>query len=284
LKKFITKIRVHDIDDQDHIVEWIWEEFPGLFYVLSKAPRGRDKREGAYRGMYLGGDESLASREWMQNNIRQNHGPLGALYPTRTWTAPNPHSAIKEGDTPSWLYFLPHGLNDPDRPEWGGWGGRFERNRDRIYTNAIDAVNGAADARATVWRWRPAFQADFQARLDWCVAKSFGKASHAPIAVLNGDSSRRILRLQGKSGDTLRLSAGGSRDPNGKNVIASWFVYPEAGTYRGDVVLSATNTLNSSFVVPNTDALRTIHIILEVRTDGEPAVFAFRRAIVEVRP
>jgi hypothetical protein len=284
LKKFITRIRMHDIDDQDRIVEWIWEEFPGLFYVLSKAPKGRDKREGAYRGMYLGGDESLASREWMQTHIRQNHGPLGALYPPRTWTAPNPHSAIKEGDTPSWFYFLPHGLNDPDHPEWGGWGGRFEHNRDRIYTNSIDTVNGVADARATVWRWRPAFQADFQARLDWCVAKSFAEASHAPIAVLNEDTSRRILQLQGKSGDTLWLSAEGSRDPNGKNVVASWFAYPEAGSYRGDVVLSATNTLNTSFVVPKVDGLRTIHIILEVRANGEPPLSTFRRAIVEVRP
>ena len=37
-------------------------------------------------------------------------GPLGALYPTSTWTAPNPHGTLKEGDTPSWLYFLPVGL------------------------------------------------------------------------------------------------------------------------------------------------------------------------------
>ncbi|HMJ66314.1 MAG TPA: DUF1593 domain-containing protein, partial [Candidatus Binatia bacterium] len=140
LKKFIAKIRVHDINDQDHIVEWMWQEFPGLFYVLSTAPKGRDKREGAYRGMYLGGDESLVSREWMETNIRQNHGPLGALYPPRTWTAPNPHSAIKEGDTPSWFYFLPHGFNDPDHPEWGGWGGRFAVSHDRIYTNVTETV------------------------------------------------------------------------------------------------------------------------------------------------
>ena len=36
-----------------------------LFYaqqVLAQAPPGRDKREGTYRGMYLGGDESLTSR------------------------------------------------------------------------------------------------------------------------------------------------------------------------------------------------------------------------------
>ena len=129
LEKLIARMRVYDISDQDRIVEWIWKEYPGLFYILGKAAKGRDKREAVYRGMYLGGDQSLTSRDWMERHIRRNHGPLGALYPTRTWTAPNPHSAIKEGDTPSWLYFLANGLNVPDHPEWGGWGGRFIRTQ-----------------------------------------------------------------------------------------------------------------------------------------------------------
>jgi hypothetical protein len=281
LKKFMAKLRVHDIDDQDKIVEWIWDQFPGLFYVLSKGAKGRDKREGAYRGMYLGGDESLASRDWMEKNIRQGHGPLGALYPTHTWTAPNPHSAIKEGDTPSWFYFLPHGMNDPGHPEWGGWGGRFLVMRDRIYTNAQDTVNGVTDARATVWRWRPAYQADFQARLDWCVAGSFEQASHAPVAVLNGNLSRDILRLPVKPGETVPLSAEGSRDQSGKSVTTHWFVYPEAGTFRGDLKLSSADGLKTSFVAARAG---TIHVILEVRGGRLPRVSFFRRAIVEVKP
>jgi hypothetical protein len=281
LKKFIAKLRVHDIDDQDKMVEWIWEQFPGMFYVLSKAAKGRDKREGAYRGMYLGGDESLASRDWMEKNIRQGHGPLGALYPTHTWTAPNPHSAIKEGDTPSWFYFLPHGLNDPDHPEWGGWGGRFVSMRGRIYTNAHDTINGVTDARSTVWRWRPAFQADFQARLDWCVAGSFEQASHAPSAILNGNSSRDILRISAKPGETVSLSAEGSRDRSGKPVTAHWFVYPEAGAFRGVVKLSSAEGSKTSLIAPLNGS---VHVILEVRGGIEPRVSSFRRAIVEVAP
>ncbi|MGI8426096.1 MAG: hypothetical protein ACR2OZ_08330 [Verrucomicrobiales bacterium] len=31
-------------------------------------PPGRDKREGTFHGMYLGGDESLPSREWIETN------------------------------------------------------------------------------------------------------------------------------------------------------------------------------------------------------------------------
>ena len=90
LRQFIAKIRIYDIADQDKIADWILQEFPGLFYVLSKSRSGKDKREAAFRGMYLQGDESLTSRDWIETHARKNHGPLGALYPTRTWTAPNP--------------------------------------------------------------------------------------------------------------------------------------------------------------------------------------------------
>ncbi len=118
LRAFWKKIRVYDIANQDGIADWMQKEFftPETHYILSKARGGQDKREAAFRGMYLGGDESLVSRDWMETNIRNDHGPLGKLYPPRTWTAPNPHSAIKEGDTPSWFYFLPNGLSDPDHP------------------------------------------------------------------------------------------------------------------------------------------------------------------------
>jgi hypothetical protein len=62
LRQFVGKLRVHAIGHQDDTGPWIVQHFPDLFYVLSKAPEGHDVREGAYRGMYLGGDESLTSR------------------------------------------------------------------------------------------------------------------------------------------------------------------------------------------------------------------------------
>jgi hypothetical protein len=129
LKQFMSRLRVYDIGDQDRIQPWIFENFPDLFYVLAKSAPGADMRTGAYRGMYLGGDEALTSRAWVDAHVLTNHGPLGALYPTSTWTAPNPHATLKEGDTPSWFYFLPTGLGDPAHPGWGGWGGRFRHER-----------------------------------------------------------------------------------------------------------------------------------------------------------
>lgn len=284
LAAFIRRLRIYDIGDQDRIVDWIWQEFPGLFYVIGQAPRGRDMREGVYRGLYLGGDESLVSRVWMETNIRQNHGPLGALYPPRTWTAPNPHSAIKEGDTPSWFFFLPNGLGDPGHPEWGGWGGRLTNTQVRIFRDAHDTVGGVTDARCTVWRWREHFQNDFAARLDWCVTDDFKKANHNPIAVLNGDTTRRVIELAAKPGETVTLSAAGSKDPDGEALTTTWWVYPEAGTFREELKLGAASGRTTSFVAPGVENPQTIHVLLRVEDDGMPKLWSYRRAVVMIEP
>ncbi len=95
LKQFMSRLRVYDIGDQDKLQPWIFENFPDLFYVLGEPQPGADLRETCYRGMYLGGDQSFTSRQWLKDHVLENHGPLGALYPTQTWTAPNPHGAMK---------------------------------------------------------------------------------------------------------------------------------------------------------------------------------------------
>jgi hypothetical protein len=166
LAQFVRKFRVYDINDQDGIADWMRREFPGMFYLLAQAPAGRDKREGTYRGMYLTGDESLTSGEWIEKHVRRT-GPLGALYPTKTWTAPNPHGCLKEGDTPSWFFFLPLGGNDPSDPSKPGWGGQFQREADGWWRDL--PRTDTFDPRTTVSRWRPVFQADFARRMAWCL-------------------------------------------------------------------------------------------------------------------
>lgn len=164
-RAFVRKFQVFDIGDQDKIADWMRQEFPGLNYLLARPAPGRDKREATYRGMYLTGDEQLTSREWVDANIRSS-GPLGALYPTKTWTAPNKHACLKEGDTPSWFFFLPLGGNDPRDPRKPGWGGQYQRAADGWYGDL--AARDGFDPRTTVSRWRPEYQADFARRMSWC--------------------------------------------------------------------------------------------------------------------
>lgn len=163
---FRERFRVYDINDQDRLADWLRKEFPGMFYILASRPEGRDRRDGIYRGMYLTGDISTTSREWVDEHIR-SQGPLGALYPVSTWTDPNPHGCLKEGDTPSWFFFLPRGgnvANDPTKP---GWGGRFVREDDGWFRDVPFGPD--FDPRTEVSRWRPQFQKDFALRMSWCV-------------------------------------------------------------------------------------------------------------------
>lgn len=175
-REFARKFRVFDISDQDGIADWMRAKFLGMQYILAKAPPARDKREGTYRGMYLTGDESLTSREWVDRHIR-SAGPLGALYPLKTWTAPNKHGCLKEGDTPSWFFFLSIGGNDPADPGKPGWGGQYQREPDGWYRDL--AAKPGFDPRETVSRWRPDFQRDFARRMAWCL----------PVPTLSGDVS-----------------------------------------------------------------------------------------------
>ena len=75
LAAFVRKLRVYDIGDQDRIADWMRAEFPGMHYILAKAPAGRDFRDAVYRGMYLTGDASLTSRAWIDEHVR-SRGPL----------------------------------------------------------------------------------------------------------------------------------------------------------------------------------------------------------------
>jgi hypothetical protein len=165
VKKFIRKIRVSTIYDQDSTGAWIKAEFPELFIVT---------RHHGVRGMYRGGDTSLVSSQWVQENIH-GHGPLGDLYPNYSggdiWGTVQ---GIKEGDTPSWLNLI-QGQNLFD-----GWGGRLvEKSPNRwAEAEADDASPDDRDPRmAFVYRQRPAFQADFARRLDWCIQPSLAQST-----------------------------------------------------------------------------------------------------------
>jgi hypothetical protein len=278
LATVLRRLRVHSIGHQDETGPWIVRTFPELFYVLSMAEPGQDKREGAYRGMYLDGDESLTSPDWLQEHVLTGHGPLGALYPMATWTAPNPHVALKEGDTPSWFYFLPNGLGSPDHPEWGCWGGRFRPAGNRLFRDAADRVGGVTHARATVWRWRPDFQSEFQARMDWCVA-SPAEANHPPQALVRGPARRMV-----RSMDWVALDGSGSGDSDGDELAYDWFVYPEAGSCRGEVDLWGATSKVAALHVPEVEAPQTVHLVLRVVDSGEPPLASYARVVLTVLP
>ena len=219
----------------------------------------------------------------IERDVRTGHGPLGPLYPTNTGLRQ------KEGDTMMFLYLLPTGMNNPEEPTWGSWGGRHGRNEEHggkpyYWANQTDTWQGTTSRDNTLTRWAAHLQNDFRARMDWCVADTFDKANHHPKAVLNDDATKRIFHLSVKSGETVQLSAAGSQDPDGNGLKMEWFVYPEAGTFRGAVELSSSTGDKTSFVAPAVQKPESIHVILQAEDDGTPALVSYRRAVVSVLP
>jgi len=298
LDGFVSKLRVYTISDQDDAGRWIRATFPGLFYIVT--PSSVDWRE-YYHATWTGisGDRhyqngpmhkfELVDNPWLEENIIKGHGPLGALYPKLEY--------IMEGDTPSFLGLIDNGLGSAVSPSYGGWGGRYVLYQcygetRPIWTNVNDARdtvtadNGTTctSAQATIWRWREAYQHDFAARMDWCIADSFEKANHNPVAVLAGDRSKAVAHLTVQAGQTIALDASDSRDPDGDAISFRWFIYKEAGSYRGDVEIRKGTAIVAQLTAPQTDKPQTIHVILEVKDSGRPALFSYRRVILTVQP
>ena len=305
LKNFVAKLRVYTISDQDDTGPWLREQFPDLFYVASPGfhPGGAYHQatwsgiSGDYfHGRFSGADFNLVSNEWLDKNVRRK-GPLGKEYPHWEY--------LMEGDTPSFFNLINNGLSDPEHPDWGGWGGRYEFYTPRkqkwhfqqetrpFWACADDEVMGI-DSRwhtgnhATIWRWREAYQNDFAARMDWTI-KPYDEANHPPVARLG-----HADRLTARKGDTVQLSAEGSSDPDGDALSYRWFYYGEAGTFLCStgttgqpVPIQGFDQEKASFTVPNgrvmPPGVGTMHVILAVTDHGSPRLTRYRRIIVDVQ-
>jgi hypothetical protein len=211
---------------------------------------------------------------------------------------------LMEGDTPSFLGLVRNGLNVPERPDWGGWGGRYEFYTPRkqkwhleaetrpFWSNCMDEVLGVdghwhTSNHATIWRWRSAYQNDFAARMDWTI-QPYDEANHPPLPKLDHPGELTVKR-----GETVNLSAVSSTDPDGDKLTYEWFYYGEAGTFtfssaRTGQPLEIKNNdqPRASFTVPTKRVMPpgtgTMHVILAVTDKGTPPLTRYKRMIVTV--
>ncbi len=290
-ERFVKKLRIYFIGKQDSSVDWIIDEFPEVWKIVALAPDG-NKWASAYRGMFLGGDMTVTSRDWLHEHIiGQNH--LADYYPDEAYTGGNdrnPYGAMKEGDSPSWLYFLDNGLNDPAHPEWGSWGGRYQAQASGLYGDAVDTYRdestGKVDssAMATVYRWRPAFQNDFAARVQWGV-KSYEQANHPPAPALSGFPEGDLIQTTAKPGAVVTFDASASHDPDADTLQYHWFVYPEAGTYPNaeQLIPAPQNNPTLSLQIPESaQAGQTVHLILELTDQRTLPLTAYQRIVIRI--
>ena len=203
----------------------------------------------------------------ISENVKSNHGPLGALYP---------QAYISEGDSPSYFYTMYNGLRNFENPSYGGWGGRFVKLA--AFPKGYSDASENGDMKQSMRRWIDQVNNDFQARMDWCVASKFSDANHAPVIRFAGNTTISV-----KSGQTINASAKGSKDPDGDHLTYKWWQYKEAGTYPGFVEIKNASSEKSSIHIPKDQAQGTIHIILEVTDDGVPSLVSYKRIILDVK-
>lgn len=237
--------------------------------------------------------------EWMQEHVLQQHGALCSLY-----KAHENGDFRSEGDSPAYFYLIPTGMERPEHPDWGGWGGRFVKVRENTWLDPVEeegytypegrwySSNAWGRTRLKqeipndealtsylkpMWRWTVPLQNDFAARADWCV-KPYEEANHAPIVRVSG---KREVTLA--AGSMLRLDASASTDPDGDQLSFRWWHYKEAGTYCGDIEIENSGSAVASVRIPH-DATedQTIHLICEVQDDGTPALTRYERVVVTV--
>lgn len=291
VERFVSKLRIYSISDQDDAGPWARAYFPKLFWVTSIHGFTRYNL-GTWLGISApepGADPLPVSKQWLQDNIRSK-GPLGAVYPAPVY--------IMEGDTPSFLSLIPNGLSISERPDWGGWGGRYDKLSDGLglWTTTTDSVLGSdgkfySTPQATVWRWRSAFQNDFAARMRWSVTPDAKQANHAPKVKLNDREVGEMVEIAGCPGKPISLSARGSSDPDGDALSFRWIWYREAsGLFAPNLKLSFENSEETTALIgatARTDQFTPptsykLHVILEVSDNGNPSLTSYKRAIITV--
>ncbi len=292
LRQFVRKFRIYTITDQDmqysmrmnrsyssHL--WLRQEFADdLQFVWD---------EGTWQEQC-----ELGKRHWQQHkdNI-QGRGALGSEYPTYKWGV--------EGDTPSFLYVMPNGLNNPDDPHQAGWAGYHERGL-------------CADSLTTAWtswqeplrsisvaykqRFYPDELNDFMARMQWA-AEGHGNLNPyivispqvafvhpltlegASIAMPN-DTITITVPPRVKKDDvlTIRMDASKSFDPDGDALSFLWWQQPEIGKTK--ITIDQSDQAIATLHIPANASGDTIHIICEVHDDGPFHLVAYRRIIISI--
>ncbi len=270
LKKFVRKFRIYTITDQDmqynmrmdrayssHM--WLRQEFQDDLQFIWDEGTWQEQCE-------------LGKQHWTQHQqYIQTKGALGKEYPNYKWGV--------EGDTPSFLYVLPNGLNDPEDPLQAGWAGYHERglcpdSLTTAWTSWLEPVRGISVGYKQ--RFYIDELNDFIARMQWA---DEGKGNRNPVVVVNGHKGPSPLVLKVKAGETIRLDASRSTDPDGDAIHFQWWQQKEIGT----VELSIDNAESSmvNVCIPADAAGQKLHLVCEISDRGAFHLKSYIRIIID---
>lgn len=285
--KLLSKIYIYSVFDQDGAGRTIRDNYGDkLLYIVRPTPPGKARyysgstTEGISTEL-PGADNSIITNEWIKENI-QNKGPLGSVYPDVVY--------IAEGDTPSYLHLIPNGLNIPNHPELGGWGGRYTkriperkeyktREKHPIYAEAVDTIIGVDGKKystnaSSLFRWRRDAQGDFLGRINWSVSPDYKDAKHNPII------KEKLVSLTIKAGEAIVLNTS-CYSPDGDRLSYEWFNYKETGTYDGEITI-INNGDKCNLFIPSDAKGKTLSIILRVSNSDILPLVSYARYFLKV--
>ena len=271
IKKFINKFRIYTITDQDmdynnrmnrtyssHM--WLRKDFSADLQFIWDEGTWQEQCE-------------LGKRAWQlhKNNI-QGHGSLGSEYPTYKWGV--------EGDTPSFLYLMPNGLNDPENPTQTGWAGYHERGicPDSL-TTAWNSWQEPVRSISIAYKQRfyPDELNDFIARIEWAEK---GSGNKNPIVIVNNQPGLASIHINAHVNDVIKLDASNSYDPDNENLSFTWWQQPEIGDQF--LSIDGSQQPKASVAIPSSASGKDFHIICEVHDDGPYQLVAYRRVIITI--
>lgn len=317
--KIIRKVVLLPSGDQDDTyANYIKPNWPEIEYR-----QFRDSPNYGYGAQIRANETNkpLLTSAWMQENVN-SRGAIGSLYRVWgdgkqmvkgdkvdyfglsgytteelkkmgyfVWMPPQEKGSwLGEGDNHTFMNMLGNGLRAYEKDFYGGWGGRAIRKTDSgMFSNLSE---GSADQMATQMGamnqqknneiipfpdFFAAAQHSFAARMKWSVTPKYADANHEPIVNIQGP-----LKMMVNAGQKVRLN-GIVSDPDGNSVSVKWFQMP-VGTYQNKVEISNAEAQRAEFIVPkDATAGQTIHIILEAKDNGSPALTSYQRVIFEVR-
>lgn len=316
LAMFIARLRVYSISDQDDAGVWIRGNYPKVRYIASihgfnmygLATWVGISAESSNYFDHGGPNSSLVSSTYIKQNFQR--GQLGAKYPDVEF--------IMEGDTPSLLYTMQNGLNVPEHPEYGSWGGRYTlvdlSGRSQHYSDTADFAIGVNNQtyrsnQATIWRWRSAYQNEMAARIHWSVSANYSAAVHPPRVDVNGSCGYAPLELDITAGQEVVLDAGESFNPdtNGTADLSfEWIHYRDitnADAMPNWAVANLVPLLNFTCLDDGCTSVSTLmpeaaracgtnanlktgcqsyHIILSVTNGGNTPMTRYKRVIIDI--
>ena len=271
LKTFVRKFHIYTITDQDMHYnmrmdraysshQWLRQVFQDDLQFIWDEGTWQEQCE-------------LGKRNWtMHQQHIQTKGALGKEYPNYKWGV--------EGDTPSFLYVIPNGLNDPEDPSQAGWAGYHERG---ICPDSLTTAwtSWQEPTRSISVGYKQRFYSvelnDFMARMEWA---DKGEGNRNPIVVVDGHKGPSPLVLQAKAGDTIRLDASASFDPDGDTIGFLWWQQPEIGTAR--LAIDNAQKGVTTVRIPATAKGQTLHLVCEVSDNGPFNLRSYQRMIIVI--